>query len=244
MSTLTPAQIAGVSSRAGFAGSNLVIAVAVALAESGGNPEATHQNSDSHHSVDYGLFQINSYWNASYLKQGNWKDPQQNAQMAYAIYKANGWGDWVTYKTGAYMSHITTANTAVSNYGVSGSAPLPTDTTAAHWYDSPWASPGGAAGQLFGDLVPDNMSGALGALTWLWNPKNMLRALEFLAGILLLLLGLRALATGEDATQTIQIIANKGKQSYQQVKTAKASAAPKAVTPPPTPPPVKPVVIP
>ena len=43
-----------------------IIAVAVALAESGGNPRATHRNSDKNRTTDYGLWQINAFWHPQY----------------------------------------------------------------------------------------------------------------------------------------------------------------------------------
>jgi len=217
MSSLTPAQIAAAATRAGFTGSNVPIATAVALAESGGNPLATHQNTDTHKSVDYGLFQINSYWNASVLSSGDWKDPQQNAQMAYTIWKSAGWGDWVTYKTGAYLSHMSTANTA---------AATSTSDSVSAQYQAFTAQHSGTPG------VIDAAGSALSALTWIMDLGNMVRVLEVLGGTLLLLFGLHGLATDGSLSQTIQVATDKGKAAHQAVKSA---VTPKSVIPP-TPP--------
>jgi hypothetical protein len=117
--TLTAAQIAGVAQQAGFSGNNVTIAVAVALAESGGNPAATHYNSNG--STDYGLWQINSV-HASLLSGGTWSDPLSNAKMAYSVWQGSGWQAWTTYKTGAYLANMGKAALASGNPDLSATA--------------------------------------------------------------------------------------------------------------------------
>lgn len=64
-------------------------AAAVAYYESdGGNPNAINANSDSHHSVDKGLFQINTYWNP---KDATY-DVEQNLKAAVKL--SNNGQDW------------------------------------------------------------------------------------------------------------------------------------------------------
>lgn len=103
MTALSAQQIAGAASAAGFSGSNLTIAVAVALAESGGNPNAINNNTNG--STDYGLWQINTV-HGSLLNQGNKFDPTDNAKMAYVVWKGSGWSAWTTYNTGAYRAFM------------------------------------------------------------------------------------------------------------------------------------------
>ncbi|MGI8680922.1 MAG: transglycosylase SLT domain-containing protein, partial [Mycobacteriales bacterium] len=62
---------------AGFPAAELVTAVAVAGAESGWNPSATHVNSNG--SIDRGEWQINSV-HADLLRLGDWRDPLTNAR--------------------------------------------------------------------------------------------------------------------------------------------------------------------
>jgi hypothetical protein len=107
MSALSPAQIAQYAAAAGFAGADLLTAVDIALAESGGNPAAYNPETAASGGTpqgqgSYGLWQI-------YLKmhpefQGmNLADPQTNANAAYSIYAiAGGFSPWSTYTSGEY----------------------------------------------------------------------------------------------------------------------------------------------
>ena len=57
-----PGQIAGLWKSAGGSQSTCPVAVAVALAESGGDCSAININTDKEKSKDRGLWQINDYW--------------------------------------------------------------------------------------------------------------------------------------------------------------------------------------
>lgn len=116
--SLSPSGIAGAASVAGFTGSDLVTAVAIALAESSGEtsvigPLPSGKNTDG--TSDYGLFQINSSHKAL-LATGNWKDPIANAKMAYSLYVGRGrnFKDWTTYTSGAYLLHMPAAQIGVN----------------------------------------------------------------------------------------------------------------------------------
>ena len=95
---LTIPEIGSLASAAGFRGSALAMAIAVALAESSGNPNAT--NYDSNGTVDRGVWQINSV-HVQYSASCDY-DPTCAAGAAFAI-SAGGtnWGAWVTYQHGA-----------------------------------------------------------------------------------------------------------------------------------------------
>lgn len=103
-----------VAQDAGFTGVDLDIAVQVAGAESAHWADAEGQNTDSHRSVDRGLWQINSHWNADKFSMGDWRDPAVNARMAFAVWKEGGWDRWTTYRSGAYLKHPTGAESADS----------------------------------------------------------------------------------------------------------------------------------
>lgn len=96
---------------AGFAGDDVAIAVAVALAESGGNPYAVNVNVN--HSVDHGVWQINDI-NADALHLGDWRDPATNARMARIVWKRQGWQGWATYNSGAYEQFMGRGKTAAA----------------------------------------------------------------------------------------------------------------------------------
>lgn len=112
--TLTAAQIAVAARQGGFVGQDVTIATAIALAESGGNPDAhnTIPPDDS-----YGLWQINMFagLGASRRNQFGLKsnvelyDPVTNARIAHTVQQQSGWKAWSTYTSGSYMKHLTEA---------------------------------------------------------------------------------------------------------------------------------------
>lgn len=110
---LSGGQVARAAYAAGWRGADLVIAVAVAKAESGWNPTATNQNTNG--STDIGLFQVNSV-HAAILATGNPLDPTDNARMAFQVWTDAGqrWGPWVTYWRGTYKQHLEDAQAAVA----------------------------------------------------------------------------------------------------------------------------------
>lgn len=102
-------QIASYAANAGFWGSNLVIAVAVALAESGGNPQAVGDGGTS-----YGLWQIHWTVHPEFDKSQLF-DPQYNANAAFAIYSPKGnFTDWSAYNNGRYQAYIGAAQDAAA----------------------------------------------------------------------------------------------------------------------------------
>lgn len=102
---LSPNQIAQLANRAGFSGSALTMATAVAIAESSGNPEAYNPEAAAGTPPglgSYGLWQI--YRNAHPEFNGvDLYDPMNNAQAAYMVYRAAGnrFTPWSTYNNGA-----------------------------------------------------------------------------------------------------------------------------------------------
>ena len=106
-SKLTRAEIANAMRKAGWPETAIPVGVAVALAESGGNPSAVN-HSNRNGSKDYGLFQINSV-HKELLAKHNWSDPVDNARMALSVYKGAGnkWTPWSVYKSGSYRRFYT-----------------------------------------------------------------------------------------------------------------------------------------
>lgn len=119
MAKLSPAQIAEYAHDAGFRGQDLTVAVAVALAESGGDTRA-------HNPVppddSYGLWQINMHGRLGPDRRDQFDldsdrelfDPEENARAAWAI---SGRGDsfepWSTYTNGAYRQYLDEARAGV-----------------------------------------------------------------------------------------------------------------------------------
>lgn len=114
---LKPEQIALCASKAGFTGTNLVIAVAIALAESNGNALAIGDAQlDPYRS--YGLWQINSHAHPNLIglpaNPSKWYDPFVNAKFAWKV--SNGgsnWKPWSVYIHGTYNSRLTAAKAGV-----------------------------------------------------------------------------------------------------------------------------------
>lgn len=118
LGNLSASQIAAYASAAGFSGNDLATAVAIALAESGGNTNAYNPETAAgapSGQGSFGLWQI--YLNAHPEFDGwNLYDPQQNANAAYEIYAAagNSFSPWSTYNGGQYQSYLSEAMDAVN----------------------------------------------------------------------------------------------------------------------------------
>jgi Lysozyme like domain len=104
------AVVAQAAKDAGFTGNDLVIAIAVAKAESGWRFSARNGNTNG--SIDCGLWQINSV-HKQLLKKNNCYDPKANARMARAIWQQShgSWSPWVTYQHHKHAQFITEART-------------------------------------------------------------------------------------------------------------------------------------
>lgn len=118
MATLTPEQIAEHAYRAGFRGQGLTTAVAVALAESGGNTRAHNATPPDN---SYGLWQINMLGamgperREQYHLDSNSElfDADANAKVANSLSQdGKSWTPWSTYTNGAYRDHLTAARRA------------------------------------------------------------------------------------------------------------------------------------
>jgi hypothetical protein len=185
------------------------IAVAIAMAESGGNPAATHRNTNG--STDYGLWQINSI-HADILRTGSWSNPTDNARMARKVYENAGrkFTPWVTYTNGRYLAFLSVARSTALNEGTGSSAlGVP-------------ASSGGGTGtrnaQPTGLPVPSPIAPLVGLVDlakFLTSPATWLRAGMLLAGVVLLWWGLRAMSqldnkAASGAAQAALAVATRG----------------------------------
>lgn len=110
--TLTPAQIGFYARQVGFSGRSLVIAIAIALAESGGSVGAIN-TANSNGTTDRGLWQINSV-HRQYNPQRLLTDPTYNAKAAWEISSGGtNWFPWTTYTNGRYQRFLNDAQQAV-----------------------------------------------------------------------------------------------------------------------------------
>jgi hypothetical protein len=98
---LNPVTIATHAARAGWRGADLVVAVAVALAESGGNETRP-----------------GGLWNLG--TAGPPGTPAVQAQQAYARWKSGGWGQWASHRGNAYLLFMPLAAAAAASAEVAG----------------------------------------------------------------------------------------------------------------------------
>ena len=110
---MTPSEIADIARRAGFQESSIPIAVAIALAESSGNPRAHNPRPPDD---SYGLWQINMLGNLGPSRRARYRlrsnedlyDPLTNARVAYGESSGGSyWRPWSTFLNGAYKRYLT-----------------------------------------------------------------------------------------------------------------------------------------
>lgn len=95
-----------------------VIAVAVALGESGGDTEAIGRVYGNPNR-DLGVWQISTRWQGDKLQQYRWRDPYDNARMARLIFDGfvrmtgDGWDGWTVYKAGKHLDWMADAELAM-----------------------------------------------------------------------------------------------------------------------------------
>lgn len=165
------------ASAAGFGKdeSTLATAVAVAMAESSGNPTAVSPTGCCH-----GLWQINV--NVHPYTKTQMQDPAQNATAAWKI--SNGgtnWKPWSAYNNGAYLLYLTQARTASKARTTDG---------------------GSTPQQSGGDVLIDELTGAVDSIqgitypiaatkAWISDRNNIFRIVKVLAGGAIVVLGLK-----------------------------------------------------
>ena len=142
---------------AGFSGSGLQTAYAVAMAESGGNARA-HNPDASTGDNSYGLFQINMLGGmgperrSAYGLSSNEDlfNAEQNAKVAYQMSKGGSdWSPWSTYKNGAYKQYLGQTGAPVSGGSTGGASSAAAQPAAGQTKADIVASPGG------GDFAPN-----------------------------------------------------------------------------------------
>ncbi len=197
MPKLSDVQIAAAAQSAGFSGNHLAVAVAIALAESSGDPTAINR-ANRNGSTDYGLWQINSV-HAALLRTGSWSNPADNARMAYAVYKQAGsrFTPWVQYKNGVYLTFM--ARAAVAMRQVTGSstavrAGLLDDLKELERKTDPDTYGGLPSPKDLEDLTDPNkygfpdLSKITGFFSFISDPNNWKRVGLFLVGFILLII--------------------------------------------------------
>lgn len=130
---LSVAQLLGLAANAGFVGPDLDTAVAVALAESGGNPTAYNPEKAAgavQGKGSFGLWQIYITAHPEFAGE-NLLDPQTNAAAAYSIYAAagNSFSPWSMFKNGAYEAQLAAVQAADSGNAAVDASAAPADNS-------------------------------------------------------------------------------------------------------------------
>lgn len=118
MSSLNAQQIASLLQKQGIAKDKIPTMTAIALAESGGRPQAFNPTGLD---KSYGLFQVNMYGRLgpARMKEFGLKsekdlfNPQTNVQAAKQILGSQGLGAWSVYKSGKYKEFLPQAQQAL-----------------------------------------------------------------------------------------------------------------------------------
>lgn len=116
---LSPSTIAQIARAANFPEAEIPVAVAVALAESGGRPSAHCHNCLGVSEDSRGLWQINVNAHADKLTRrgltpADLFDPLTNATIALEVWRerSGSWRPWSVYLNGSYAAHLDTARAA------------------------------------------------------------------------------------------------------------------------------------
>lgn len=199
MPIISDTKIAEAARDAGFRGDEIATAVAVALAESGGNTTAVNSK-EPDGSTSYGLWQINSV-HAGLLKNGDWRNALDNARMAYQVYTNAGkkWTPWGVFNRNRHLLFMPRGILAAKGIpGGAAIAPVPGSDL----------FPGTEA---IGDVKAAlDKIGELGK--FVTDPHNWLRVGTILIGTsLLAILALNAIRTPvASAAKTVTKVASRG----------------------------------
>ncbi|MFI5534716.1 transglycosylase SLT domain-containing protein [Kitasatospora sp. NPDC051853] len=157
MTTLSPAQIANVAYRAGWRGEDLVVAVAVALAESSGRTDVVNSIGC------VGLYQINvpvhvkarPSWTTEAMK-----NPDANAAAAMVLWKERKWQPWEVYTNGMFNAQMGRARLAVAQVGKTSTGTP--SVTPADDVSGGTVVDAGALGWLLGKIPIPGLPGGIG----------------------------------------------------------------------------------
>jgi hypothetical protein len=168
---------------AGFTGQDVATGVAVGFAESRGNTNARHTNSNG--SEDLGWLQINTVHKAL-IGTGSWSNPADNARMAHSVWQDAGgsWHPWSTFNSGSYLPFLPA--------GIAAAKLPPGNTTV-----QPTA-------------ISANPLDAISNLAkFLGDPNSWKRVCYVIAGMVLLVVGLFRLTGDNKLSNTTKSLAKK-----------------------------------
>jgi hypothetical protein len=218
---LSQSEIYSLAKSVGLSDSRAKVAAAIAMAESGGNPNAHNAKPPDD---SYGLWQINMLGAMGPARRKQFglsanselTDPMTNAKAMKAISSSGGnFNPWSTYTNGAYRKY--TGN-AVSDEGK--------DRSFWEKFFNP-ELPGYLGGKTVGETVKDNpitetaQAAAQGAqllgktAVWVSNSENWIRVAYVLGGSVIVIAGVvmvvQSTKAGQTVTKAATTVVTKGK---------------------------------
>ncbi len=154
-------QLVALAAGAGFTGPDLATAVSIALAESGGDPQAYNPERAANTPQGYGSFGLWQIYLKAHpeYKGMNLFDPPANASAAFSIYTSagNSFRPWSTFKNNAYVAYLDSVNAAIN--------PPAQDVVASDGSSPDGSTPDTSGGSGFtpggGDMVGLAIAGAI-----------------------------------------------------------------------------------
>jgi hypothetical protein len=194
MTVLSASEIKAYAAQAGFTGQALNTITAIALAESGGDTQAT--NSNDPNGGSYGLYQINgAHFHSGGTTQACAVDPACSSAYAFTLWQGNGFEPW-----GSYDPHNPSVTPAYENFlPTSEQAPIGAIPAPGHPPVNPQVPPSGGVNpfNLLGNLTP-----------WLTSP---LRIFKLVGGLALVVISLLFLVV-PGAVDNVTGVVNKVKK--------------------------------
>jgi hypothetical protein len=112
---LSASEIAQYAANAGFTADQLPTITAIALAESGGDPQAHGDRTLGSGTGSFGLWQIYSDAHPEFGPDfTQLYDPQTNANAAFSVFRQQGFSAWSTFKGGQYLTFLADTTAAVN----------------------------------------------------------------------------------------------------------------------------------
>lgn len=132
--TYSYAQLEAIAKLGGFPDNMLPVMAAIALAESGGNPNAVNLTDNGGRQSSFGLWQIST--GTHNPPDPHWADPVVNARLAFGKYQSQGLGAWGTYTSNRYKSYMQGPLPPDFNIGPPAAAPTANILDPSTWFNA------------------------------------------------------------------------------------------------------------
>lgn len=180
---------------------------AIAMAESGGDSEATNPTDNGGTQTSWGFWQVSDGTHNEPVP--GILDPLTNAKAAVAKYKSQGLGAWGTYDSGAYRQFYQGGVPPSSlpqgggqDATLAGFNPLNFDPLGWIINAGSWLTGGGGGGKSSGPggvldgvmAIASDFTALMKGIEWLFVPNHWVRIGSFVIGAALVIPGMRNLA--------------------------------------------------